>query len=322
MAMDSRTQFLLQLLHKLGAPLMGAVSAHSSPEATGEKDAATLAALLSESVKTGITLSQSMNLKTDDGDADAIRVCLATLAGGLISGSYEQTGRVPTDAESQRIVKALQAVIVFADNFAPAAEHAQRLKTLDGTPPFFDPVQTNIYAMHALLPAISAISEFSFGQSETKLIQDVADRLGRAAKDMQAWLGTSQNPMGELVILEALGRLYAAAHRGETKRLKSSGSDASATIDPVWIAFEKQRTMLEVVAKSMGSGAGGTTVSQSSGSSSVKPEASAPPVETSPQAPATPPPVAAPPAAADSAPPPAAPPAGAAVNPMSFFKKK
>lgn len=319
--MDSRTQFLLQLLQKLGAPLMGAVSAHSSGDATGEKDASTLATLLSESVKTGITLSQSMNLKTDDGDADAIRVCLAALAGGLISDSYAQTGRVPTDAESQRIVKALQAVIVFADNFAPAAEHAQRLKTLDGTPPFFDPVQTNIYAMHALLPVISAVSEFSFGQSETKLIQDVADRLGRAAKDMQVWLGGSENAMGELVILEALGRLYAAAHRNETKRLKTSGSDASATMEPVWTTFEKQRAMLEVVAKSMGGGKGGTTVSQSSGGSSVKPAVPAAPVETSP---AAPPPVATPPVAAatPATPPPVAPPAGAAANPMSFFKKK
>ncbi len=320
MAMDSRTQFLLQLLQKLGAPLMGAVSTHSSGDATGEKDAATLATLLSESVKTGITLSQSMNLKTNDGDADAIRVCLAVLAGGLISDSYEQTGRVPADAESQRIVKALQAVIAFADNFAPAAEHAQRLKTLDGTPPFFDAVQTNIYAMHALLPAISAIGEFSFGQSETKLIQDVADRLGRAAKDMQAWLGGSENAMGELVILEALGRLYAAAHRNETKRLKKSGSDALAIIDPVWTAFEKQRAMLEVVAKSMGGGAGGKTVSQSSGGSSVKPSVPAVPAET---LPAVPPTVAPPPAAAETTTPsPAAPLAGAPANPMSFFKKK
>ena len=38
MAMDSRTQFLLQLLDKLGAPLIGAVAIHPSADTTGQKD--------------------------------------------------------------------------------------------------------------------------------------------------------------------------------------------------------------------------------------------------------------------------------------------
>ena len=303
MVMDSRTQFLLQLLQKLGAPLMRAVSSQPNADDTGEKDASVLAALLSESVKAGISLSQAMNLKTDDGDADAIRVCLATLAGGLIASSYEQTGRIPSETEGRRISKALEAVIVFADNFAPAAEHAQRLKTLDDTPPFFDAVQTNIYAVHALLPAIAAIGEFSFGQSETKLIQDVSERLGANAKDMQGSLGGNANPMGEIVVLQALGQVYAGVHRAETKRLKAQGGDsAAASMESVWAAFDKQKTMLDVLVQSMG---GGSMSAGGNGGKAVKPE-------TAPEA--------APAAAPAEAPPPSSPPAGA--SPMAFFKKK
>lgn len=311
--MDQRTQFLLQLLQKLGAPLMGAVNAHVS--ASNEAAAAqTMAALLSESVKIGIALSQSMNLKPADGDADAIRVSLAALAGGLVAESYRQTGRVPGEAESVRIQKSLEAVIVFADNFAPAAQHAQRLQTLDSSPPFFDPVQTNIYTIHALLPVISAISEFSFGQDSTRLAQEVAERLRARAKEIEGRMTPSGDAMGELVALQALANLYASAHRAETARLKNSGDGSAASIDSVWKSFEGQTAMVDVLLDSMG-GKGGS-VSAGGGSGGVKPAvAEAQPIET----PAVPPPPTAPetpPATAASAS------AAQGGNPMSFFKKK
>lgn len=304
MAMAPRTNFLVQLLQKLGAPLMGAVNAHSSGESSGEKDAAVMASLLSESVKISISLSQAMNLKPDDGDADAIRVSLATLAGGLVADSYKQTGRVPSENDVRRISKALESVIVFADNFAPAAEHAQRLQTLEGTPPFIDPVQANIYTLHALVPAISAIAEFSFGQGETRLVQDVAERLGAQSKELLKTFGGA-NAMTEMVILQALGQIYASAHKAETARLKANGDDGAASIDAVWTSFDKQVAMLGVV---LGP-AGANTASSSGGG--IKPAIDAPAQDAAPQ----PPPPAAPSA------PLAAPPAGGG-NPMAFFKKK
>lgn len=306
MAMAPRTHFLVQLLQKLGAPLMGAVNAHSAGDASAEKDAQTMASLLSESIKISISLSQAMNLKNDDGDADAIRVSLAALASGLVADSYRQTGRVPSENDVRRISKALESVIVFADNFAPASEHAKRLQTLDTTPPFIDPVQANIYSIHALAPAISAIAEFSFGQQDTRLIQDVADRLGAKAKDLLSTYGGG-NAMSELVILQALGQIYAGAHRAETARLKAKGDDGAASIDSVWTAFEKQVAMLSVL---LGAASGGS-VSSSGGGGAVKP-AVAEPIQEAPVAP--------PAAPAESTPPAAAPPAGG--NPMAFFKKK
>lgn len=303
--MDPRTQFLLQLLQKLGAPLMAAVNAHSSEDAGGQKDAQVVAALLSESVKISISLSQAMNLKTDDGDADAIRVALAAMAGGLVADSYKQTGRVPNENEGRRISKALESVIVFADNFAPAAEHAQRLQTLEGAPPFFDAVQTNIYTIHALLPAIAAIEEFSFGQSDTRLIQDVSDRMAAEAKKLQTELINGGNTMSELVVLQALGQIYAEAHRAETRRLRAAGDDqGTASLDSVWRSFDRQIAMLEVLLTSMAGG----TVSSSGGTSRVKPSTSAPEAEA--------------PAEQAPAAPPQARPAAAGGTPMSFFKKK
>lgn len=103
---------------------MSAVSAHSSGDTAGEKDAQTMASLLSESIKISISLSQAMNLQTRGlATRRCIRYPLAALAGDLVADSYRQTGRLPSENDVRRISKSLRSVIVFADNFAPAAEH-------------------------------------------------------------------------------------------------------------------------------------------------------------------------------------------------------
>lgn len=297
MTMAARSLFLIQLLQKMGAPLMAAINARAEQGDTQPKEAAVLASLLSESVQSGIALSQAMNLKTEDGDPDAIRVALSALSAQLIAENYKATGRVPAEADRQKMTKALESIIVFSDNFAPAAEHAQRLQTLDDAPVFFDPVQAGLYSMHALLPVISAIGEFSFGQSESRLVQDVAARLGARAAQTQGKLGPSSNKMAELVLLQAFAALYASCHRAQTSALKQSGGDG-ASLESVWAAFDKQAAMLDVLVGAMG---GEDAAGGGSGSGTVKPN-----METS-----------APPA-------PSAPPAqtSGGGSPMSFFKKK
>jgi hypothetical protein len=302
--MEPRTRFLLQLLQKLGAPLMSSIAAHGLE--SDRQEASTMAGLLSESVKIGISLSQALNLKPQDGDTDAIRVAMTALAAQLIAEAYRHTGRVPGEAEAQRIGRAFDSVIVFADNFAPAAEHAQRLETLDGSPPFFDPVQTNIYTLHALLPVIAAISEFSFGQSETRLAQDVVQRLTAKARDMREKLAAGGNPMAELVILQALGQIYASVHRGETARSRQNAEEqAEPSLDAVWPVFDRQVSMIEVLLESM---AGRASSTATASRSAVKPDMVEAPAMEAPAA-AMPPP-----------PPPQRPAAGG--SPMSFFKKR
>ena len=305
--MDSRSQFILQLLQKLGAPLMRAVNARSDGADEGAKDAQTISALLSETVKISISLSQAMNLKPEDGDADAIRVTLAALAADLVADSYKETGRLPSDTDSRRIAKSLESVLAFTDNFAPAAQHAQRLQTIDGTAPFMDEMQANLYAMNALVPAISAIAEFPFGQQEAKLIQEVATALSDRAKTLRSNLAQIEGEgadakMAELVLLQSLAQIYAAAHRAETARLKTLPEDARGelSLTPVWKQFDRQLAMLEVL---LGTSAGNAS---GRGGKGVKPAAEAP-AEEQQSAPV------------ESAAP-AAPPAKPA-NPMSFFKK-
>ncbi len=312
--MNIRTRFLIQFLQKLGAPLMAAVESRGETLNADEK-ASAVASLLAESVKVGISLSQAMNIKADDGNDDAIRAALAGLAATILSDTYRQTGRVPGENETRRISKILESVIVFADNFTPAAEHAARLETLEGPPPFFDALQTDIYALHALLPAVIAVSEFSFGQPDTRLIQDVADRLTARAKDMRARLAPLSTAMGEMVILQALGQCYEAAHRNETALAQKAGDGtAQPSMTQVWAFFDRQAHLLEILLGAV------VRDSETSGAAAPAPvAASAPPVE----APAAQPSAAAPVQAAGAVPvQPAAASDDAPANPMAFFKKK
>ncbi len=294
--MDMRNEFLLQLLQKLGAPLMKAVEKHSA--GNQQADANVLASLLSECVKISISLSQAMNLKTEDGDANAIRVSLATLAADLVADSYAHKGRVLGDVDSKKTTDLLQSVIAFADHFTPAAEHAKRLKTLDGAVPFFDSIQTNLYAMHAMVPAISAIAEFSFGQPETKLVQDVADRLKAQSKALLSVLPVGGNEMDELVALQALGQIYASAHRAQITKLKQQVDGTPPSMDSVWADFQIRLSMVEVLLTGM------TTTASVQGTTGGGVRPAAPSAQPSEAAPA------APPTSAGSG------------TPMSFFKKK
>jgi hypothetical protein len=240
-----------------------------------------------------------MNLKPEDGDADAIRVSLATLAAGLVADTYRQTGRAPGEQDIRRMVKSLEAVIVFSDNFAPAAEHASRLKMIDGSLPFLDPVQAGLSSIHALVPVMAAIGGFSFGQDPARLVQDVAARLGEEVKTLQSRLSTPPDSLQELVLLQALGQLYAAAHRAETEKLRLAGDSGAGSIDAVWASFATQAAMLAALLD--GFGKSGVS-SAAGGGGSVKPSSVAP-VEATPAA----------------VPPSTGQPSG---NPMAFFKKK
>jgi hypothetical protein len=304
MSLPVRTQFLMQLLQKLASPLMGAVNAHADMESDAHKDAATMAALLSESVKIGIAMSQSMNLKTEDGDSDAIRVALSSLAGGLVADHYRTSGRIPSENDGRRMAKILESVIAFSDNFAPNAEHTARLKTLEGVPPFFDPVQTNIYVINALTPVITAISAFSFGQSETRLLQDVAARLGERAKAICGQTD-GMGAMSEIVVIQALAHVYADIHRGQTQTMARGGHEVTVnSMENIWAEFEKRTKMLETLLLSMG----GVGIGGGSSSGGVRPK----PVAEAPSAPPE----------QESAPPQQQPAAASGGTPMSFFKKK
>lgn len=253
MAMDQRSTFLIELLDKLGVPLMEAVQAHARPDTPPAQEAGTLAALLGQSVQLGLSVAQKLDLKEGQGDADAVRLALAAMSAKLVGESYRLQGRVPAENDTARMTRALEAVLTFADNFTPSAEHTARLRTASAEKPLFDMAQSQVFYLSAMEPVLGAIAEFPFGQNETTMIQSAAEKLQqRASMLREAMIGASaekaESSFAELMILQALARIYADCHRGETARIvAANNNDAAPSIDVVWKAFDLRLAMLETL---------------------------------------------------------------------------
>lgn len=257
--MDQRSNYLIQILDKIGAPLMGALTVvNASQEDQGDdlsQTAQNMALLLSRTVQTSIDIGKSMDLGIDAEQADAIRVALAGLASPLIAEQYIQSGKIPDDNELKQIVTSLEAVLTFSDNFTPSAENVARLKELKAEGTTVDGPQSIVQFIQALTPAVNAIAAFPFGQQETRLVQDVADRITNKAAELReniwgAELPEDQEKPIELALVRSLASIYAACHKVETEKL-ADGDGGTPSLDPVWKSFETQAAMLETIANSI-----------------------------------------------------------------------
>ena len=341
--MNHRAEYLLQVLEKIGSPLLTAVidvQAVNPPQQGLHNEAQRLAELIARTVQTSIELGSSIDLGPSGTMTDSVRIGLTGLASPVVAAAYRNTGRAPAEADIKRLVSALQAVLSFAENFDADDDHTGRLKHSAANGAVVDNVQGQIQYFHAFVPVIHAISQFSFGQPEQKFITDVAGRLTARASALRAQLFPSADPGDrariERGLLKALAEIYAAAHLAETTRIlgMSEAERAAMTggmssgINEVWNGFETRVAMLAALAQGM---AGISTDTQQAGGSPAPvtmtpPPASAPvvqpPVSTTSQAAAASPLASfAKKPAGDPAPPAAStPPASTGTNPMSFFK--
>lgn len=276
--MDQRTAFLIQVLEKIGAPLTAAVTLSTPANLTPEgsrQDAQRVAELLNRSVQLGLTLADGMSVRDDEGQADGIRLSLASFASPLIAGHFAAMGKAPTEADLRRYSTSLQAVLTFADTFTPAADTTLRLQNLESGPG--DEALISVQIMQAFTPVLMAVSDYAFGKPENKLIQDVGVRILEKAVELRSDLfGKDMPPKQakqiELYILRALCGLYVSCHLAETRRLGAmdpqSRDAMMATpdaIDQVWKNFNMRAEMLRVLGgriifgaeSQAGSGSGG-----------------------------------------------------------------
>ncbi len=266
--MDQRSAFLLQIIEKLGLPLMAAVAdvSGASGNADAKKEAERVAELLGRCVQSSISLATLLDLRDTDGSADSVRLALAALSSELLAAQYRVSRRMPGEKDLERLGSSLTAVLAFAENFAPVAKNTARLRALDIEELAFDEYQVNALFFSALAPAIGAIAAYPFGRPETKLVQEVAGRISTRVKDLRKklcgdTLQEEESRQIELSLFKALVGIYAECHKGETNRLLAmSESDMAQAIkedggvlsmEPVWKAFETRVAMLEAVSNNL-----------------------------------------------------------------------
>lgn len=271
--MAKRATFLVQILDKIGAPLLAAIEGFRDEETQDSEvqQAQTVAALLAKAVQMSVQLSQNMDLSGSEEDADSVRLGLAALVGPILAETYKATQKIPDDADMTRITKALEAVLSFSDNFAPSKTHIARLQSLEDNQVHSDEDQNTIYVMQALLPVVDAVAEFPFGQAETALVQQIAGKLQEDARILteailrQDEVDNAKAKYVELMALRSLAKVYAECHKAQTKKLIAAGGDATPSLDPVWQNYDIKRGMLETIAGSVLPGGAQGIVSSSAG---------------------------------------------------------
>ncbi len=344
--MSQRVQYLIQVIEKIASPLLEAVTAvqvrNPAVPPSIEADAQRIAELLGRSMQVSIDLGRLVEIdKLGIENSDSLRVALAALAGPIVASQYQALSRPPAEAETKRLVGALEAVMAFADNFSSSPESLERLKAVKAGGAPADAHQMMVQYLQAFVPVVDAVSAFSFGQPEKKMAQDIAGQIIKKAREIldQALPGVSPDmrPACELALTRSLAGFYAQIHRAEVARLVAAGVAAppenqQKAIESIWQNFELRAGLLASLAGNIVPGAGQGAAAAGSGSvAPVQPPAAAPP----PAMPAAPPPVAPPagvppifakaPVTPISEAPPAAPPPVQAENvqgnPMSMFAK-
>lgn len=328
--MDSRSTFLLQVLEKLASPLVASISEVSvrqmmmpDPSQAGamRPEAEQVAGLLTKSTQMSIGLSELIDLKLPENEADSLRLALTSLASPLVANIYRLAGRTPTDAEIDRVMAAMNAVYTYSDNFSPASDATARMAVLDQDFYPSDATQVALQYMSALLPAVNSVMAYSFGQPEKQLIKDVTERLLKESQALRKTMfphltDPRDTSKSDLAVLRMATQIYSQCHFGEMAKLMATEEQARQGLAPamttLWQAFSLRMQMLEVLAEVLVPGE--RPVVETASSEAVKPEPIA--AETKPEIKAVP--------AAQAAPAAATPAAddGAPKNPMSFFAKK
>lgn len=323
--MDPRSNFLIQVLEKLASPLVAAISEVSvrnmmlaDPNQPGamRPEAEQVAGLLTKSTQMSIGLSNLVDFNLPENEADSLRLALTSLSSPLIANLYRLAGRIPNDAELDRIMAAMNSVITYSDHFVTAGDASARLQHLDTD--FFpvDEHQVVLQYMNVLLPSVNSIMAYSFGQPEKKLVQDVTERLVREAKAFREKLFPAldgrEAARADLAVLRMASLIYSQCHFAEMAKLMATEEQARQGLAPamttLWQAFSLRLEMLEVVADVLVPGGRKT---ENAATGSRKPAASQPQVPVAPQPPEAPP-----------TPPPAETAKPQSGNPMAFFAKK
>ncbi len=323
---EKNAHFATQLLEKIGAPLLSVIE-NVAPEVSDEEgqiaQAQIMAQLLGQAVAMSTMLYNTLDIKEDEAMADQTRVALTSLVAPFVAEFYLKRKKIPTEENLKRIIKSLEAVLMFGENFKPASDHKSRLQTADQKSVLFDKHQPVLVTLQAMVPVVNAVEEFSFGQSRRKLVQDISSRLEAKAAEI-ARSQDSPDKLTELIIFKALASVYADCHRSETRRVLENVETArdNLSVDPIWERYETKVQMMEAIlgiqASAQSASVGGVAPEQVTPAAvetpaPVQPPAVALPVEqtpvpVAPTAPVTPPPVAQ--AAAPTA------------GPMGFFKKE
>lgn len=128
------------------------------------------------------------------------------------------------------------------------------------------PVISQIQAIHAMTPVLSAIARFAFGRSETELLAELAEQLRARVEALIQQIFPNGLPPAihaqlSDALLESVGKIYAEAHYAEMDRLLDMPPDDRVAyikqydnkppMNQVWEQFDLRMDMLTVLVRNI-----------------------------------------------------------------------
>lgn len=260
--MDQRSAYFIQVLEKLGSPLIldsGLLSTPSDPDSENMlAQAEAVAGLLNGCIKTSLQLARVLNIHDDEGKADSIRLSLAAITSPMLAQLYKSSnGQALNDKNIEKLTASLETIMSFSESFGVSEDKTQALSEVRAKA-----LHPNLATLDATIPVVNAVASYSFGRSDKKLFQDVVNRLSPYIEGLQENLGF--DPQGDqsrkTACLRIIAKLYEAAHMDETNRILSlpqeeletlAGDDGKISMDPVWRQFETRLALMEVLIDSL-----------------------------------------------------------------------
>lgn len=240
--MDQRTEYLVQIMEKIGAPLVAALR-NGERKADPKADAQAVAQMLSSSVQMSIDIGKAMKLNMSDPDqSDRFRLALMGLSGPLVAGHFSNKGAVPSDDDKKSLLAGLGAVLSFSDNFGASAQNIAALKEQDEKPDPSAMEQLMIRSVHIFVPVIQAHAAHPAGKDLKAGLEETARALIADSKEFSEALPldltSGDAGLYKLMVTQMLADLYAQAH-------KDSAAEKPENIqERAWEIYNLRRGML------------------------------------------------------------------------------
>lgn len=294
--MDKKSLYDLNIIEKMGTPLINAVIRGSFSEGGGinESDVSKIADLLNSTVKLAQNLSGSFKPENEQ-DVDAIRTAVACLISPILGEHYTRTGNDFSDDDLAKYQQIFEKILSFSDNLAEAKEAANKRISLVNPDALgisnavlYDDEQIALQTIEAFLPVVEEISSYSFGLEPRALLSEIIDKIKSQSKiATKALFGKltddGAKQLAELGIIRSLAEIYAASHAAEKKRIEALGEEeqealindqGEVSLNTLWDGFNQRYSLIITLAKSLKSGeTTAASTAGTAGSDAVKPAA-------------------------------------------------
>lgn len=246
--------FLSSIMHEVGLPLICAIIKYGSDH-DEEAIAAEMERLLTQTVQSNDYIKDTLDISDVAIQNSELHLILTSLSSKIIAAHYERAKTPPTDQDLKRIMGAINALLAFSEDYAPMISLTDAYPENKQKPSVSPRHTTDLTYISVFLPLINAVARFSFGLNETRMIQNVSERLNeRTAQIRSNLLGDTLNDTNrksaELSILETLVNLYASCHLQEIDRITALSSaapdtqDSAQQVENIWALFEHRVSLL------------------------------------------------------------------------------